>query len=120
MLELRSILVCSQKTKGRNGTSLVLQWTRVCLPMRGHGLHLWSGKSPGHEGAGALVSQPLQAVPLGACSPSLRKPRCGRWSLGAQSPHSQREACAPQLERAPTTAASASLDTAVKAQGGKT
>ena len=86
MLELRSILVCGQKTKGRNGTSLVLQWTRLCLPTRGHGLHLWSGKSPGHDGTGALVSQLLQAVPLGACSPSLRKPRCGRWSLGAQSP----------------------------------
>ena len=119
MLGLRSILVCSQKTKGRNGTSLVLQWTRVCLPMRGHGLHLWSGKSLSHEGTGALVQQLLQAVPSGAHSLRLRKPRRGRWSLGAQSPHSQRAACAPQLERAPTAAASASLGTAGKTRGGK-
>ena len=38
------IPVLVQKIKSR--TSLVAQWLRVLLPMRGHGFEPWSGKIP--------------------------------------------------------------------------
>ena len=44
-----SVIHHINKLKNKNhmiGTSLVVQWLRICLPMQGHGLKPWSGKSP--------------------------------------------------------------------------
>ena len=35
----------------QKGTFLVIQWLRIYLPMRGHGLDPWSERTPHGQGA---------------------------------------------------------------------
>ena len=38
--------IAAARTLRGVGTSLVVQWLRICLPMQGHGFDPWAGKIP--------------------------------------------------------------------------
>ena len=58
-------------------TSLVVQWLRICLPCRGHGLDPWSGKIPHARGQLSLctTTEALMSVLCSKRSYSNEKPK---------------------------------------------
>ena len=78
-----------------SGTSLVVQWLRICLPVQGHGFSSRSGEMPQAAGQLSLCANTTE--------PALWSPRA------ANTEASEPRACAPQRGAALLSAARESL-----------
>ena len=84
------------------GTSLVVQWLRIHLAMKGHGFNPWSGKIPHAVEQLSLcktTTEPILQSPGAAASEALEPRVCAQ----QQGKPPQQEAQGPQPEQTPLT-----------------